>query len=77
MKKNSQIHLFLETELREKLARQAEEKGISISELCRQKLKENTQLTKIELMVEQIKKSILENRDVYKTKYLADSNNKN
>ena len=54
MKKNSQIHIFLETELKEKLGKQADDEGISISELCRQKLKENSQLEKIEMMLENL-----------------------
>ncbi len=47
-KKNSHIHLLLETNLKEKLIKEAEEKGISISELCRQKLRDDTQLDQIE-----------------------------
>lgn len=74
MKKNSQIHIFLETELREKLMNQANEEGISLSELCRLKLKDNSQLTKIEFMLEQIQKSILDNRGLYKAKDLQEIN---
>ena len=54
MKKNSQIHLFIETEILDNLKKQANEEGISISELCRQKLYECSRLTKIELMVESL-----------------------
>ena len=49
--KNSQIHLSLETSLKEKLIKEAEEKGICLSELCRQKLKGETQLDRIERMM--------------------------
>lgn len=70
MKKNSQIHIFLETPLREKLIQQSDEQGISLSEICRNKLKENSQLTKIEIMIEQIQKSILHDRALYKSKVL-------
>lgn len=56
MKKNSQIHIFLETDLKEKLEKLAEEQGISISELCRQKLKDNDRLIKIEMMIEKLMK---------------------
>lgn len=51
-KKNSHIHLLLETNLKEKLTKEAEEKCISISELCRQKLRDDTQLDRIERMIE-------------------------
>jgi hypothetical protein len=54
MKKNSQIHLFLETDLKEKLEKQAQEQELSFSELCRQKLKENDRLMRIEDMLEKL-----------------------
>ncbi len=40
-KKNSTLHLLLETNLKEKLMKEAEEKDISVAELCRQKLRFN------------------------------------
>jgi len=58
MGKNSQIHLYLETNLHEALLRESEEENISISEICRRKLKKNTQLTRIELRLENIEKKI-------------------
>jgi predicted HicB family RNase H-like nuclease len=54
MKKNSQIHLWLETELKEKLMKEAEEKRLSLNEFCLQKLRENSQLDRIEGMLEEI-----------------------
>lgn len=59
MKKNSQIHVYLETQFKEKLIREANEEGISFSELCRQKLNENSQLKKIEFILGQIKESVV------------------
>jgi len=56
--KNSQIHLYLETELFEKLRKQAEENNISISELCRMKCRENSQIQKIESIVREINEKI-------------------
>lgn len=47
-KKNSHLHIFLETSLLDKLKRESEEKNISISELSRQKLRGNEQLDRIE-----------------------------
>ena len=67
MKKNSQIHLFLETELKAQLEKEASEEGISVSELCRKKIKENSQLLRIEIMLESIIKSIPECRGLYKS----------
>jgi len=42
----------METELKEKLMREAEENNISISDLIRKKLRSNSQLDKIERMLE-------------------------
>ena len=53
-KKNSHIHLLLETNLKEKLMGEAKEKCISISELCRQKLRDDTQLDRIEMKINNI-----------------------
>ena len=58
MKKNSQIHLFIETELKEKLKRESNTLNVSFSELCRQKLNKNDKLSRIELMVENINKKL-------------------
>lgn len=53
-KKNSHIHLLLETNLKEKLVKEAEERNIGISELCRQKLRGNAQLDRIERKIDNI-----------------------
>jgi len=54
--KNSQIHLFLETDLKKTLQIDAKKRGVTTSELCRQKLRESTQLTRIEILLEKILK---------------------
>ena len=74
MKKNSQIHLFLETELKEKLEQQAQEQNISFSELCRQKLKNASKLDKIERVLEEIQKFILQNSNLFKPQSPTNSN---
>lgn len=56
MRKNFQVHLYLETELVEKLKKEAVEKKKSVSDICRQKLKEDTQLDRIETMIGKIYK---------------------
>ena len=53
-KKYSQIHLFLETDLKEALERESRDESISISELCRKKLRQSSQLTRIEILLEKI-----------------------
>jgi len=56
MKKNSQIHLKIETDSLDKLKKQAQEEGISVSELCRKKLKGEDRLERIEMMLEKVLK---------------------
>jgi len=54
MGKNSQIHLFIETELKERLEKEAEENCISLSELCRQKIRTGNRLKRIEEILEKL-----------------------
>jgi hypothetical protein len=54
MKKNSQIHIYLETELRDRLQIEAKEEGLTISEYCRLILKRNKQLDRIEEMLKKL-----------------------
>ncbi len=56
MGKNHQIHLFLEKDLKETLEKEAKQRNITISELCRQKLRESSQLTRIEILLEKLMK---------------------
>lgn len=53
---NSHIHLLIETDFKEKLKKEAEEKRISMAELCRQKLRGNNQLDRIERKIDKILK---------------------
>jgi len=61
MRKNSHIHIVIETEYIDKLRKEAEEKGITLSELCRQKLRCYTQLDRIEVLLERALKNGKEN----------------
>ena len=54
MRKNSQLHLLIETNLLKSLKREAEENSTSLSEYCRKKLREGTRLEKIERMLKEI-----------------------
>ncbi|MDD5178505.1 MAG: hypothetical protein PHT54_04490 [Candidatus Nanoarchaeia archaeon] len=58
MGKNSQIHLFLESNLLEALKQEASERKVTISELCRQKLREASQLTRIEILLSKLDKKL-------------------
>ena len=60
MKKNAQIHFYLETELLEKLKKMAEEHKVPVSEICRRKMKEIPQLNRMEDLLLEIGK-ILKN----------------
>ncbi|MFA5061390.1 MAG: hypothetical protein WC494_03700 [Candidatus Pacearchaeota archaeon] len=55
MKSNAQIHVYVTTELKEKLRKEAIEKDLSFSQLCRRKLGED-RLIKIEEMLEKLVK---------------------
>lgn len=48
MKKNAQLHLVIEARELNKLRVEAEEKKVSLAELCRVKLRKNTQFDRIE-----------------------------
>lgn len=54
MKKNSHIHFVIETEFFEKLKLEAQNRLISISELCRLKLYDNMQLDRMERDIKKI-----------------------
>ena len=58
MKKNSQIHIYVDTELLDRLKKEANSSGMSITELCRRKLIENLPLLKIETILEKIEKEL-------------------
>ena len=58
MGKNSQLHLFLETETLNNLKKKASENNISVSELCRQKISQNSKIDRIEFMIEKILRKI-------------------
>lgn len=54
MKNNSQLHITLSSELLDLLRKEAGNKNIVLAELCRQKLRENSKLEKIENLLEKI-----------------------
>jgi len=52
------MHLRLESDLVDKLKKEADNQMITVSELCRKKLRELDQLTKIEILLKDINKKL-------------------
>ena len=63
-RKNTKIHFVIETSTKELLVREAQMQEVSLAELCREKLKRNSRLIKIEMMLEEINKILKENGKV-------------
>lgn len=57
-KKNAQLHLVIETKQLNKLRVEAEDKKISLAELCRVKLRRQPQLDKIERKLDKVLKKV-------------------
>ena len=51
MVKNSKLHIPIETRFKESLLLEAKISNITLSQLCRQKLKGNDQLTRVEAIL--------------------------
>ena len=58
MKKTYQIHLRIELDTIEKLKKEANDKNITLAELCREKLRNYCLLTKIFEILEEIKMKV-------------------
>jgi hypothetical protein len=54
MRKNSHLHIILESKVLAYLKSEAKKRSISVSELCRLKLIENLQIDRIESILEKI-----------------------
>jgi post-segregation antitoxin (ccd killing protein) len=60
MKRNAQIHIFVETPVLEKLKEEAREIGIPLSELCRQKIKASPgKIERLEWAIEKLEKLLV------------------
>lgn len=53
-KKNSQLHILIETSLLTNLKKEAEEKGVSLGHLTRSKLRKKPQLDRIEEKIDKL-----------------------
>ena len=58
MKKNSQLHLHLETELLEGLQKEAEQEYTTVAELCRLKLRQASFSKEMYLILKSIEKKV-------------------
>jgi hypothetical protein len=54
-KKNSHLHIMMETRVIEKLKEDANEQGVSLAEFCRRKLVGDSQLDRIEKKIDGLK----------------------
>lgn len=61
---NAQLHLILSSESLEKLRKEADKLGLTISKLCRDKLLSPPPLDRIELALEQINKKLTKRRKI-------------
>ena len=58
MNKNSQIHFYIETSILQDLKMRAAQEGITVSKLCREKLRDYSLLASLQATVESINKKI-------------------
>jgi hypothetical protein len=63
MKKNYRVGIKVEKDLVENIKYEANTLGLTFSDVCRQKLKPNHQLIKIELLLETILKELKKQND--------------
>lgn len=54
MKKNSQLHLSIDTLLLESLKKKADARGISLAEYCRSKLREGDHFEEIKIILNSV-----------------------
>jgi hypothetical protein len=57
MGKNAHLHIVIETDFLNQLKRQAKEKMITVSQLCRLKLQKSLQMDRIELKIDKLIKN--------------------
>jgi len=58
MKKNSQLHMHIETDLYEKLKKEAENNFTTVSELCREKLRMSDFYKEMSIVLRSIEKKV-------------------
>jgi len=58
MGKNSQLHLTMETSLKEFLRKEAAKNNVYMTEYCRQKIRDASRLEKVEKLLIEIKEKL-------------------
>jgi len=58
MRKNCQLHFWIESDLLEKLKKESDETNINLPELCRRKLKSSPRLDRLEFMINRFERLI-------------------
>ena len=58
MKKNSQLHMHIETDLYEKLKKEAEDNFTTVAELCREKLRMSDFYKEMSIVLRSIEKKV-------------------
>lgn len=71
MKKTFQIHLRIESEAIETLKKQAQENNLSLAEFCRQRLRGNSQLSRLESLIENLNNQLNVQQEVKYGKRIA------
>jgi hypothetical protein len=64
MNKNSQIHFYIETEVLKILKLRASKEGITLSKLCREKLREYSLLVKLYDLLDEINGKISKENEI-------------
>ncbi len=64
MNKNSQIHFYIETNILEDLKKRASDAGVTLSKLCREKLREYSLLVKLYETLENINSKISQEKKI-------------
>ena len=54
MKKNSHLHILIETSLLNKIKEDAQKRGLSLGQFCRQKFRKQDQLDRIEMKLDKV-----------------------
>lgn len=57
MRKNAHLHIVVETDFLNQLKKQAKEKTITVSQLCRLKLQKSIQMDRIEFKLDKLLKN--------------------
>lgn len=63
MKLNARLRIKVSSEMLEKLKKEAREQEITLTELCREKLKGNSNMDRLESVINKIENILIKNHD--------------